>query len=160
MSAEREDPATDPWLMIADLRRQLAERTAERDATAAERDQALAREAATAEVLQVINSSPGDLAPVFDALLEKATRLCEAPFGVLWSVEDGRIRPVASHNVPDAYAEFLGRESSQPGPESAVARTIRKGSLFHIETAVWPRISKRRLRAPKRGFTSPLRSCS
>jgi len=135
MSAEREDPATDPWLMIADLRRQLAERTAERDATAAERDQALAREAATAEVLQVINSSPGDLAPVFDALLEKATRLCEAPFGVLWSVEDGRIRPVASHNVPDAYAEFLGRESSQPGPESAVARTIRKGSLFHFADA-------------------------
>jgi hypothetical protein len=66
MSATRDSMLADPEQLIADLRRQLAE-------CKAERDQALQRETATAEVLQVINSSPGDLAPVFDAILDKAT---------------------------------------------------------------------------------------
>src|SRR3954447_19461354 len=64
-----DDAAADPQQLIADLRQKLDERTAKRDG-------ALAREAATAEVLQVINASPGHLRPVFDAMLEKAHTLC------------------------------------------------------------------------------------
>src|SRR5262249_24301835 len=86
--------------------------------------EALDRQTATAEVLQVINSSPGDLAPVFDAMLEKALRLCEAEIGTLWMAEGEKDRAVANRGAPQAYLEFL-KEGPHPRP-------TRAGGIVHI----------------------------
>src|SRR6266568_3102711 len=109
--------------LIADLQRQLA-------ASNAERDETLARETATAEVLQVINSSLGDLAPVFDAMLEKATRLCEAAAGTFWVFEGDQIRPAAIRGMPDEFVEFA--RAYRPGPQTPVARIARGEQLIHL----------------------------
>src|SRR5262249_32641408 len=64
-----------------------------------ERDEALEQLAATSEVLQVISSTPGDLEPVFQSMLENAVRICEAKFGTLYRTEGDSVRCVAMHGV-------------------------------------------------------------
>jgi adenylate cyclase len=86
----------DPDQLIADLRRRLAEREAELT-------QALEQQIATAKILEVINSSSGDLASIFDTILEKALQVCSATFGMMASHDDGRLTHVAARGLPAAY---------------------------------------------------------
>jgi class 3 adenylate cyclase len=125
MGATPDSSLADASRTIADLRRELAESKAERDA-------ALAREAATAEVLQVINSSPGDLAPVFDAMLEKAMRLCCASFGFLDTYDGERFRTAAVHGVPELFAEFRKHNPPSPGRGTMQARLLGGERLVHV----------------------------
>jgi GAF domain-containing protein len=97
--------------------------------------EALEQQTATAEVLQVINSSPGDLAPVFDAMLDRAMRLCEADFGILLKYDGGRFYPGALRGVPEAYAELVTREPLQFDPGSAIGRIECGELLVHYTDA-------------------------
>ena len=95
--------------------------------------QSLEQQTATAEVLGVISSSPGEIAPVFETVLANATRLCEANFGVLQLCEDGGFRMVAMHNPPPAYAESRRRQPViHPGPLTPPARVAATKQLLHV----------------------------
>jgi GAF domain-containing protein/HAMP domain-containing protein len=94
--------------------------------------EALEQQTATAEVLGVINSSPGDLAPVFDAMLEKATHLCEASFGVLCTYHGASFRATALRGVPAAYAKFLTAGPLRPGPGNGLARVAAGEKVVHV----------------------------
>ena len=110
---------------IADLQDQVG-------TLARELKEAREQQTATAEVLQVINSSPGNLAPVFDAMLEKAMSLCEASFGSLWTLDGDRFHPVAHRGLPARYAEYLRRDVPTAGTGTGRARLLAGDSFAHI----------------------------
>ena len=125
--------------LIADLQRQLAECRAERDEAqrqlaerTIERDDGLAEQIATAEVLQVINSSPGDLAPVFDAILEKAMHLCGAAFGLMMIRAENGLKTAAARGVPVALADFLERHPMPGSSGSIAARLLAGEPAVHV----------------------------
>jgi GAF domain-containing protein len=94
--------------------------------------EALEQQTATAEVLGVISSTPGELSPVFEAMLEKGTRLCEAKFGHLYLYEGGALRVVASHNVPPAFDQARRRRPFHPPPGAPAGEVIRTKQTVHI----------------------------
>jgi len=97
--------------------------------------EALEQQTATAEVLQVINSSPGDLAPVFDAMLERATRLCEASSGLMWTTVGERFQAVATRGMSTEFVEFLRDPDNQPRMVASnlpIGRVVRGEPLVHV----------------------------
>src|SRR5215469_12348517 len=95
--------------------------------------QSLERQTATSEVLGVISRSPGELETVFHAILENATRICEANFGILQLLEGEAARIAAMHNVPAAFVQHRQREPLlHASPESAIGRAIATRRLVHI----------------------------
>ncbi|WP_119418717.1 GAF domain-containing protein [Desertibaculum subflavum] len=83
--------------------------------------EALERQTATSEILSVINRSPGDLSPVFAALLENAVRICSAKFGILFRKAEAGFETLALHDVPPDFAAYLTSGPLQLGPETATA---------------------------------------
>src|SRR5258707_3608970 len=99
--------------VVADLRRRIAELEQRLQSSLGERDEAIAQQAAGAEVLQAINASPGDLAPVFDAIVEKAARLCDAAGGALWLIDGDMARATGGRGgkMPEAFYDYVEHES-------------------------------------------------
>ena len=97
-----------------------------------ELSESLEQQTATSEVLKVISSSPGELEPVFNAMLANAVRICEATFGMLFRCEDGVVRADAMQGVPPAFAEFWQCGSQRPSRRTALGRTIETKQTVHI----------------------------
>ena len=96
--------------------------------------QSLEQQTATADVLRVISSSPGELQPVFQAMLENATRICEAKFGILFRCDDESFDPVAFFGVPPPLAELLRQQRgfvSTGTREPARSRSADKAGATH-----------------------------
>jgi two-component system NtrC family sensor kinase len=94
--------------------------------------EALERQTATSEVLGVISSSPGDLEPVFETMLENAVRICGAKFGTLYMCEGDGFRAVAMHNAPPALAEQRRRGPVSPGPGSSLGRVAKTKQVAQV----------------------------
>jgi signal transduction histidine kinase len=95
--------------------------------------ESLQQQTATSEVLSVISSSPGELEPVFKAMLENATRICEATFGMFWFAAGNGFRPVALHGVPPALADYRQREQVfRFDADTPIGRVTESRRLVHV----------------------------
>jgi len=87
--------------------------------------ESLEQQTATSEVLEVISSSPGELQPVFQKMLENATRVCEANFGIMNLWDGEQFHSVADHNIPPAFAAYREQTALRPHPDSSLAAVVR-----------------------------------
>ena len=94
--------------------------------------ESLEQQTATSEVLQVISSSPGDLEPVFETMLENAVRICDATFGNIHRWDGEALHILASLNTPAAFAEFRKRSALRPGPEAPFGRMVATKTAVHV----------------------------
>jgi GAF domain-containing protein len=97
-----------------------------------ELSESLEQQTATSEVLKVISSSPGELGPVFDAMLANAVHICGASFGGLYRLDDGAWRAAALFGVPPAFAKFWQRGPQRPDPRTALGRVAETKQSVHI----------------------------
>jgi GAF domain-containing protein len=97
-----------------------------------ELSESLEQQTATAQVLSVISSSPGELEPVFRAMLDNAVRICAAKFGTLYVREGDGFRAMAIHNAPPAYAEVRKRSIIRPPPDTSLGRMARTKQVAQV----------------------------
>ncbi len=116
----------------ARLLNELRQRTADLTERTGDLTEALEQQTATSEVLQVISSSPGDLEPVFAAMLEKAVRICDAKFGTLYLYDEGGLRLIAAHDVPAAFEEVRAGAPIPPAPGGLFDDVIKTGTTVHL----------------------------
>ena len=114
------------------LLNELRQRTADLSQRTVDLTESLEQQTATAEVLQVISSSPGDLQPVFTSMLENAVRICNAKFGNIHRWDGNALHLMATHNTPSAFAEYRGHSPWHPKPRNAVGRTIATKTVVHV----------------------------
>src|SRR6266487_2440505 len=122
----------EPNSLTAELKTQLEVRTRELAETRKALAEALEQQTATSEVLGVISSSPGELEPVFQAMLANAVRICEAKIGTLYLREGDGFRTVAAHNAPPAYVEARTRELIRSPPDATLGRVAATKQVVHI----------------------------
>jgi signal transduction histidine kinase/uncharacterized membrane protein len=95
--------------------------------------QSLEQQTATADILRVISSSPGELEPVFHAMLANATRICEAELGMMWRADGGGFRAVSLHGLPPSLAGMRQREQVfHFDPRTPLGRVARTKQLVHV----------------------------
>ena len=118
-------PYTDKEIELAETFADQAVIAIENTRLLSELRELLEQQTATSEVLRVISSSPGELEPVFQAMLQNARRICEAEFGVLNQCEGEALRAVAMHGAPQAFVEERRRNPLiRPPPQTALGRVV------------------------------------